>query len=113
MKDLMKPRCKVIADYPDSRNEVGQIICDVTTYMEAFYNKYPAIFRRLEWWEHRDVSDMPRYLKHSVGGFVLMVSEYTMLNGKVLFKGHRVGQPTSWYIPATEQEYNDYLNSKK
>lgn len=57
--DLMKPRYKVIADYPGNNlYKVGSIIEDTGWGVELF----PNIFKKLSWWEERDVKDMPEYV---------------------------------------------------
>jgi hypothetical protein len=74
-KDLMKPRFEVIADYPKCPITVGRIltpIFDGAAYYESLDEpasetvthpeKYPHIFRKLNWWEHRTVEEMPKRL---------------------------------------------------
>ncbi len=60
--ELMQPRYEVIAEYPSCHHEKGSIVDNVTEYMEAFFNKYPHLFRKLNWWEYRKVEDMPKRL---------------------------------------------------
>jgi hypothetical protein len=69
-EELLKPRYKVIADWPDSKNKVGDIIEIQTAQTEAakdlvcgWYNKYPHLFEPLPWWKERKAGDMPRYIK--------------------------------------------------
>lgn len=74
-EELLRPRFLVIADYPNSecfidtviqkelikyRDSLGFLINDTTTPED-----YPAIFKKLEWWERRNVEDMPMYLKQT------------------------------------------------
>jgi hypothetical protein len=78
---LLKPRYKVIADYPDSKYSVGDILpgCfsdwdedaddDFIDEQMRHVKKFPHLFRRLEWWEERSVDEMPRYIKHKLGGY--------------------------------------------
>lgn len=130
VNELLKPRYEVIADYPDSRNELGQIICDVTKYMEAFYDKYPHLFRKLQWWEHRDVSEMPEYLRNEVHerntGDVEIIKairyeEYYVCDASIPHWSFYVypewnkneGFPLIYFIPATIEEYNQYTNQSK
>jgi len=70
---LLQPRYKVKADYPCAMHDVGDII---ETYESAIsyavkigestekvcLDDFPAIFEKLEWWEHRLVDEMPTYL---------------------------------------------------
>lgn len=70
--ELMKPRYKVIADYPDSKYKVDEII-ELTWNdplpnkyggYQSFYNKYPHLFKKLQWWEERKEDEMPEYVKY-------------------------------------------------
>lgn len=85
-KELLTPRFEVIADYPYNPHEIGAIIesevgissIHQTTiqYTDEFgenikqqnlctpssFEKYPHLFRKLNWWEHRKVEDMPNKL---------------------------------------------------
>lgn len=77
---LLAPRYKVIADYPDSPYTIGDILSfqqwggDLKKW--AHYNdegifmgftddfdEYPHIFKPLQWWEERKAEDMPEYVK--------------------------------------------------
>jgi len=70
VEELLKPRYKVIADYPLGR-KVGTILTECgtnlideplfnvgvnsTVYTAASLDKFPALFKKLEWWEDREV----------------------------------------------------------
>lgn len=66
-EELLKPRYIVIADYPGSEqsNQIGKIYqsdeCSARWLNEMSH--YPHIFHKKSWWEHREESEMPRYLK--------------------------------------------------
>lgn len=83
-EELLIPRYKVIATYPDSKFKIGDIIYvhhntpyqsnNVCT-LDKIYNpnvtqwidlseaeKHPNIFKKLMWWEERKLSDMPIYV---------------------------------------------------
>lgn len=94
-EELLKPRYKVIADYPqhyfkgeDKDNEYKFIEGDILAYgkvnnsmtyrrigrcgymsvgipCESNPELYPKIFRELEWWEEREEKDMPEYIKYN------------------------------------------------
>jgi len=74
-EELLQPRFKVLADYPRNEHyenvEVGDIIEAwhpnkiLQDNRTDFYGKYPHLFRKLEWWEERDVEHMPKYLKET------------------------------------------------
>ncbi len=66
-KELMNPRFEVIADYPSNQNEVGTILeCpnfdnDFTKQFWIESNeKYPHLFRKMNWWEKRTAEQMPK-----------------------------------------------------
>lgn len=70
---LLRERYIVLNDYPNNYLlEVGQVlianakgnfcVADDEGFITIYPEKYPAIFRRLSWWEHRKESDMPEYV---------------------------------------------------
>lgn len=72
-EELLKPRYKVIADYPDRAFEMNMPL-EYNVVDSCFDNSkasgvtiepdnYPAIFKTLEWWEEREEKDMPEYVK--------------------------------------------------
>ena len=73
-RELLQPRYEVIDDYPKSDFKVGDIIqCsddlvndkDVGAFLRKFkynFDKYPHLFKKLNWWEHRKLEDMPKRL---------------------------------------------------
>jgi hypothetical protein len=74
--ELLQPRFEVIADYPDSRFKVGQIIetstkliteKDVGLFLRGLkynFEKHPHLFRKLHWWEKRTEDQMPNRVKY-------------------------------------------------
>ena len=73
-EELLKPRYKVIADYPNCTFSVGQVLVqddkeetDFWTgdqlYTDRYPKQYPHLFKKLEWWEERKPEDMPEYVK--------------------------------------------------
>lgn len=81
-EELLKPRWKVIADYPDSPFDVGEIInsngtveqfervVDYTLISNCtieYPDDYPAIFKKLKWWEEREFNELPKYVKNKDG----------------------------------------------
>lgn len=69
-QELLIPRFEVIADFPNSNLEIKSILSfDGIVYgmnePQKFIRnpeKYPHLFRKLNWWEHRKVEDMPKKL---------------------------------------------------
>jgi hypothetical protein len=111
-EDLMKPRYKVIADFPEPRNhpyyEVGSVIRAITKEDEEYFGKYQTLFKPLQWWEERKPEEMPEYVKHITTGNIWRVKEYDLPTG-----AHISGSEISsyWAVmknlePATETDYN-------
>ena len=61
--ELMTPRYVVIADYPGNVLEIGSIVevYPGKTQLE-FIEKYPHLFRKMNWWEKRTEEQMPKKL---------------------------------------------------
>ena len=119
---LLQPRFEVIADYPKSIFKVGEIIqgkfllCDPDG---PKYSDYPHLFRKLPWWEKRERSEMPMYLKHTYDGETTFhkIESWDMKHflGWLNEKERSCCSLLTWsfdytYQPATEEEY---LNSLK
>lgn len=136
-EELLKPRWKVIADFPcNVGHDVGEIIseCEYKSEPDCYFVKinldgkifgicpddYPHLFKKLKWWEERKFEDIPEYIRveHTVP-----ITHYQELNGV-----YRVGKYTSdgfisdkgegitfnkWVFPATEQEYLNQFNNEK
>lgn len=134
MNDLLMPRYKVIADYPEMPFSLNQIIDINTNWLgEASYewadydgmrrvyqtelNQYPHLFKPLSWWEDRDFNDMPEYIKAKErdGSYVLYkitgwnFGEYTT---GYFENGVPISMEENDILPATEEEYTQYINSK-
>ncbi len=133
-QELMVNRYEVIADYPDSPFEKGDIYTiknDCSKTQVENPEKYPKIFRKLEWYEKRTIEEMPEYLK------IVKVINNKRRNGEIFkaVKGaltfHNCGYQNSSYDdddefcsgfdnvilscfePATEEEYLSYLKDSK
>ena len=66
-KQLMNPRFKVIAEYPPNVFSVGTVLeCPEFDYefikemWVKSYERYPNLYRRMNWWEERTVEQMPK-----------------------------------------------------
>lgn len=116
-EELMKPRYKVIADYPKSLYHVGDILNGGWGSEDCIYcdtdgprwRHYPHLFRPLEWWEERKPEDMPQYVKSLGGNSVRTVDHFEMSREKVIFEGGIIRPVYKWH-PATIEEYNTYIN---
>jgi hypothetical protein len=69
-EELMKPRFEIIADYPDNyHGKVGTILDrdwsrypndDETQEPVWRISDFPHLFKKLNWWEHRTIDQMPK-----------------------------------------------------
>lgn len=115
--ELLQPRYKVIAAYPGISYEIGKILqCAESEHGDVnYYKQYPHLFKRLEWWEDREVSEMPEYLKDTSDGIVYKVEYRERGTNNIEY---RIG--ISWISlhfgthvkPATEQDYLNYKNNQ-
>lgn len=130
MKDLLQPRFIVTNDYPQSIFEKEQIITpdNGTTYIEYSDNggkieivlaDYPHLFRPLHWSEFRTINEMPKYVKsvhpqeNFVGEFRNFSNEDETSLYTFLFKGSSIPRNRNYMMPATETEYNNFINQEK
>lgn len=123
----MAPRYEVIADYPGSRYKIGELVNEHPEFGFDIF-PYPAkhshIFRLVMWWEFRVEANMPKFVrwieKHWEGRDLIkdiIVAEVVKTtfdkDGIPYFDCGDFGTVRAVGVePATEQEYNDYLNSK-
>lgn len=125
VEDLMKPRYKVIADYPMSPFAVDKIIefdkDEVHTdknhnrWNISAFKFHPHLFRRLEWYEERSIEDMPEYVKHITAGTPVKVKKYVGEDDCfwVTQDEETIIKHLSRYLPATLEEYNEYQSKSK
>ena len=113
-EELLTPRYIVIADYPKSKDKIGAIYRALTEMNVSFYNTYPAIFKRLEWWEHREEKDMPECLKWIYNGVFTKVLRYD-LKGERFYapEDNHFGYRLIYTLPATLEEYQTSLKSNE
>lgn len=118
-EELLKPRYKVIADYPCAILEVGQIIntyesamAYVTESEKACLKDYPHLFRLLQWWEDRKPEEMPEYVKcittpdqMIMPGEVFKVIWNSNGGGKAADNGPWIFPYTNCFEPSTSEEY--------
>lgn len=136
-EELLKPRYKVIADYPFNKHfKVGEILIlfsfmktksikDIEHYYhhgethqnfeDIWFDCYPHLFRKLQWWEDRKPENMPEYVTN--GENVLKVikhffdDRYSMPEFKpsiercLLESGSSVRYDN--YTPSTKEEYEN------
>lgn len=102
------------------------------TFLQSDLDKYPYLVRKLNWWEEREPGEMPQYLvvnleKHS-GRFdgdpdILKVKEHfksgpgarglhnQSYQSFTSENGLSGSYSYSGYLPATESEYINYINT--
>lgn len=129
VNELLKPRYKVIADYPSSNFLVDEILIadESDKFMqyedwgkwELVPKDYPAIFKQLAWYEERDASEMPEYVKfvedfmnHQKGEVYKFENWNEQFEqGNIPFRGRNnlVAVPPRGQIePATLEEYQTF-----
>lgn len=129
-EQLLRPRYKVIADYPCRPHPIGSIIewCgdphetktlftlpgSQHNYPEFKFKEYPNLFRKLEWWEERKPEDMPNYVRsikqeywHGINvDNVIAVKEWVLLlNIPYIIQSDTEEYHPSNFLPANESEY--------
>lgn len=98
-EELLKPRYKVIADWPARQFMAGAILHldepipdgRIRVWIEHekqkerylwnpeennHFDDYPHLFQKLEWWQERKPEEMPRYLKDKSGNKVYSVYKH-------------------------------------
>lgn len=122
-EELLKPRYKVIADYPNGVHKIG----DTLTHLIAgtFINEririkielpqnYPVIFKPLQWWEERATEELPEYINFEGIIYNVRWEDYlgvrpvcndSSMNGQWHFNKNKS-------LPATLDEYTSYLTSQ-
>ena len=106
VEELLKPRWKVIADYPKSQFKVGEIIESKTGFLYCFED-YPHLFQPLQWWEERKLEDMPEYVNYN-GGIYKVESPLTIIDGYIYTEGAVIECQLKLSLPATISEYESY-----
>lgn len=134
VEQLLKPRRKVIADYPGSPFKIGDILywhntgqtgtggndgfyslsshyeISVTLYPAGQIENYPHLFKPLQWWEEREASEWPEYVKEESG----KIHKVIRMDGNRMVLGNDeewsvVSNVMCFFEPATLAEYTDYL----
>lgn len=133
IKDLVKPRYEVVADYPNSPHEIGILLTEELPghyyYQDGDTNRmvqvikiqeYPDIFKPLQWWEKRLEEEMPKYLKFCYEGktTAYKIEKWDMpsLFGYINIEKRQgcsiMGfNPEYGYSPATEEEFEKYKDN--
>lgn len=120
-EDLMKPRYKVIADFPQwssFKYKIGDLLEKLGIHFvgsgtsrginENEIDLYPAIFKKLEWWEERKESDMPQYVKKGER-FYDLSNANEKYPDSFMFDYPMTEHWVAYYdcLPATKEEYEN------
>lgn len=137
-QDLLKPRYKVIADFPNNifkvgdilekiertsigklpENSFGKLIDETTGYGWVIEpTKYPAIFKKLYWYQEREEKDLEeiKYLKLQNGKVIEPYSINPEINYFYFDRDdwfNNDGFTLSTTIPLTKEEYESALKKK-
>lgn len=77
-QQLLIPRYEVIAPWPNGGISVGTILIESLpnyyrhstktgiSYRVQNIDQYPHLFQPLQWWEKRNIEEMPEYLSHTL-----------------------------------------------
>lgn len=130
-KELLIPRYRLYATYPNCPFPHGAILIEqqlgatINPYYEvdtfgrpnapSLYNpeNYPANFYLLDWWEFRNINELPEYLRDRRDGQVFKL-EFVVVNGNpriniVDINGKPIGNTFTYLTPATKEEYICYM----
>lgn len=120
IEELLRPRYKVIADYPKSLYHVGDIINAGGTGEDCIYcdregprmRHYPHLFQPLRWWQELAENEMPSFVKDTRDGVVYKIlsqSPHTPSDALVVYAKGRGWISLYDTAPATEEEYTLYI----
>ncbi len=138
VSELLKPRYKVIADYPKSEFRIGDILEAFPDPADKWLNlrlqrthnveagMYPHLFQKLEWWMDRAIDDLMKVKFVKVIKYKgywregdIVPAEFDLIDfaevktnplGYLLKYNHY--QPVFELEPATSDQYTSFINSK-
>lgn len=133
--ELLKPRYKVIADYPGNIIPVRSIFWDdiesviivtpsgsnsiQSSYPYRDKDKYPHLFQLLPWWRDREINDYPEYVVdtnlafHKAKWKIHPHGLFMYLDDEADNGWHVIDKIMCFYMPATPEEYIAYINLKQ
>lgn len=136
VEELLNPRYKVIAGWPNAAIPVATILTlkgstwEAATPMgespwyridEYDFNEWPHLFKKLEWYEDRQLEEMPEYIKFYVplpqkvkyGKVVNWIPKIDCMWVQVESNPSQNLVLGSEDFPCTKEEYNQYISSGK
>lgn len=129
--ELMKPRYKVIADYPGNEYPIGVVIDELLFDGKTsdWFERYPALFEKLKWWAYRREEEMPLFLRRispdcQYGSKILVGdvikaawykspyftnfdNHYPRMYQAIEVHGEYMFYDTHCFIPASKEEYEE------
>jgi hypothetical protein len=111
VQELLKPRYKVIAEWPGGdylqgdifimgADEDGTMLDKIHFVFEHTCKKYPHLFKPLQWWEERKESEMPEYVKLNTNHpKTYQVKKLSEFDDYIILR---------FWLPATKAEYLTY-----
>lgn len=130
VEQMLLQKYQVIADYPGSNYNVGEI---VTAYHSDEYKNYPSVFKHLKWYKGIPIEEMAKikyakvveYVGYWRVGDIVEVIDYVIEKkpflhiSELVLKG-KYKHSVDKIIPATEEDYikfrkeiEDALSGKK
>jgi hypothetical protein len=117
IESQLRPRYKLIADYPGNVQPVGHIHQAIGDQESIRYwceekEKYPQVFQRLEWWEYRTDSELPKYMKEADNPDIvyMFLASHKWTPRKIYVRdgeNHEGWEFINNMFPATEQEFKN------
>lgn len=139
--DILKPRYKVVSDYPFAKHCIGDILTRIPkatdnvfakegwkpgdpSIDESYLMQYPHLFRKLEWWEERQIEDLPLFVRFGQWDKPHMIYKIKEWNPVGVLEGNHGLEPFGlaeipheYFIslrfpnnfPATKEEYEQQL----
>lgn len=126
IQGLLKPRYKVIADYPGNIFKVGHIVSEAEAeekfdFPHNLFPVYPNIFKPLAWYEHRTLEQLQAVKYVKVTNYVgywrvgdIVEARFGLWKDEIygyFLKNHF--HPMPYIEPVTEQEYKQFDLMKK
>lgn len=136
ISELLRRRVKCIGNgeyhYPGSVSKVGDILYEAVQESNKgyYYSKdgyvsvifepenYPHLFKPLAWYEDREESQLPEYVKNIADGHIFKVCRFQIALGSVII--YHPPKKSGWQEtgihnlkdshPATLEEYNQYIS---
>ena len=134
-EELLMPRWKVIADFPGNvyfyvgeifelpKEYIKQMMVigndDEEVDFEVNPELYPAIFKKLDWWEEREFNELPKYVKNKDGVYETFFRtpskdgslwEWQVVHPTKEYEAEVMYILDNQMLPSTEEEYKKQTN---